>query len=85
MCLFFLDEYRIFNIKNMDVTLDVLNNYPSFHASQSDSSMFFCPANQEEEQQQQNNSYLSRQSGEMMMNIDKKRVKKTVSFPFGKW
>jgi len=89
--LFFLEVDRLLSIDKMEITFDVSNNFLSLHAAQSDSSMFFCQPKQEEveqqqqQQQQQYNTNPSTQYDQTMMITNKKRVKKTVTFPFGKW
>ncbi len=63
----------------MEIKFDVT----SLHASKSDSPMFFCQPKQEEIEQQDTNPSI--QDDQMMSIANKKRVKKTVTFPFGKW
>lgn len=70
----------------MEIKFDVSVNFSSLHTIKSDSSMFFCQSKQEEEQQQQQqyDTNLSIEN-DQTMNENKKRIKKTVTFPFGKW
>ncbi len=74
------------NIDTMEIKFDFTKNFSSLHASKSDSSMFFCqPKQEEEEEEEQNDTNPSIQHDHMMLMANKKRVKKTVTFPFGKW
>lgn len=68
----------------MEIKSDVSENFPLIYPMKCDSSMFFFQSKQE----QQRHPYdlnLSKQTDEIIMNETKKRVKKTVTFPFGKW
>ena len=69
----------------MEVTHDDSDDFSSLYALKSDSSMFFCQSKQEGEEEQTQEPNLSVQQDQMMTTNNQKRVKKTVSFPFGKW
>jgi hypothetical protein len=77
----FFRKYRMFNFNPMDGKCDVKNNFFSLQKIETDSSMFFCQPKQEEEEDEN----ISIQHDETSSIINKKREKKTVSFPFGKW
>ena len=75
-----------FPVNTMDNNMNISNHYdPSISSFSSDSSMFVRPNQVEEHQIDEQNNLEALKIDSHPLNVNKKREKKTVSFPFGQW